>query len=67
MPAEESGGTSTPVAQVRFCGRGALDRSTSGSRHCPQCPAHAGPSGREVVPRLALWSLGQPSAAFDPS
>ena len=44
-PTEESGGTSTPVAQVRLGGRGAPVRSAAGPRHCVQCPASVRSSG----------------------
>ena len=38
-PTKESGGTSTPLAQVRLGGRGTPVRSAVGPRHCMQCPA----------------------------
>ena len=66
---EESGGLFHPGSAGLASGRGrsASVRSASAPRDCSQCPVSVCGSGREVASRLALRSLGQPSASFDPS
>ena len=66
---EESGGLFHPGSAGLALGRGrsASVRSASAPRDCSQCPVSVCGSGREVASRLALRSLGQPSASFDPS
>ena len=66
-PAEERGGTSTRAAQVRLGGPGRSRPFGEPTSSLHAVSGRARPSGREVVPRLALRQLGQPSAAFDPS